>query len=615
MVLTGVPMAGFLLVGGLYLARLVEEYRQAAFDVALMEELRAVVEASNAFQLEKSKERALAFRYRISGGDDSLRAELEGQFKRTDSAAEGLLALADRAARVRATELFVANQGVARDALENILPEARRQAQGGEADLATVSGSYAKSTFRALRLLESYRPLIRTPAALNLYDGIYVVVKLAEQESMVTAFLAASTEGYALQKGDLAVLRKQYSTMTDNETDLRKTFPALYEVWEASLKLGDGAAFWVFFAGVFENQEAGNRVPVYLDGGDAGLVRTIWIRYERLLKLTGETGFELASGPLAEAVSSRRSLSLGIFAVIGATLLASFGLNFVVMRDTLSRLSGVSQVIGDSVREVEAGSAQIKDASNAISHNASSHAATLEELNGTMEEIALAARRSASRTATADELADGAKGLVERGRASVVELDLSIGSIAEANRRIGEIIITINDISNQTNILALNAAVEAARAGEAGAGFSVVAEEVRSLAHRCAKAAGETGRLISDCSQSAAAAVGRSRDVSSFFDSIAEQVVEVRHVVADVSKEVAGQTSSIEGIKSTLCLQDASAQSSAAAAEETAAAAASMNDLVHRLTETVGRLDSLLGKRHMERLNTGRGARREKRER
>ena len=116
----------------------------------------------------------------------------------------------------------------------------------------------------------------------------------------------------------------------------------------------------------------------------------------------------------------------------------------------------------------------VANAADHASSNVQTVAAAAEELSNSIQEIS----RRVSETAQA---MDGAVHQAEATNATV-------RGLAEAARRIGDVVSLITDIASQTNLLALNATIEAARAGEAGKGFAVVAGEVKSLANQTAKA-------------------------------------------------------------------------------------------------------------------------------
>src|SRR5207302_9134131 len=74
----------------------------------------------------------------------------------------------------------------------------------------------------------------------------------------------------------------------------------------------------------------------------------------------------------------------------------------------------------------------------------------------------------------------------------------SIVRLSEQSQSIGEIISTVNDLAEQSNLLAVNAAIEAAKAGEQGKGFTVVAHEVKSLAEQSKQATSQVRAILSD---------------------------------------------------------------------------------------------------------------------
>lgn len=128
----------------------------------------------------------------------------------------------------------------------------------------------------------------------------------------------------------------------------------------------------------------------------------------------------------------------------------------------------------------------------ALAQGTAEQAATVDGLMTNVTAMTAKIQTSTVRCGSASELVDQAIGYAVEADAKMEQLTAATRNIDQSSAQIGTIIKTIKDIAFQTNILALNAAVEAARAGNAGKGFSVVADEVRSLAAKSAEAARHT---------------------------------------------------------------------------------------------------------------------------
>jgi methyl-accepting chemotaxis protein len=148
--------------------------------------------------------------------------------------------------------------------------------------------------------------------------------------------------------------------------------------------------------------------------------------------------------------------------------------------------------------------------------------------------------------------------------------------IAEASRKITEIIGVIDEIAFQTNLLALNAAVEAARAGDAGKGFAVVAQEVRVLAQRSAQASKEIKTLILDSDGQVRNGVDRVKKAGESLTGIVSAVRQVAGLIGDLAGASREQATAVDEINVTVAQLDEMTQKNAALVEQTTAAAQAM---------------------------------------
>jgi methyl-accepting chemotaxis protein len=282
----------------------------------------------------------------------------------------------------------------------------------------------------------------------------------------------------------------------------------------------------------------------------------------------------------------------------------------VTLRDVMGKASATSTQLASAAVQLAATSEQIATGAEEVASQSGTVATASEEMSHTSSDIArncvLAAEASHKTAASTN---DGAEVVQQTINGMIIIADRvrhtshTIEALGLRSEQIGNIVGTIEDIADQTNLLALNAAIEAARAGEQGRGFAVVADEVRALAERTTKATKEIGEMIRAIQGETQTAVksmeegvrevekgaSTSQKSGQALDEILNQINEVTQQVNQIATAAEQQTATTNEVTMNIQQITTVIAQTARGAEQTASSSASLNRLAQELQAQVRR--------------------------
>jgi methyl-accepting chemotaxis protein len=280
------------------------------------------------------------------------------------------------------------------------------------------------------------------------------------------------------------------------------------------------------------------------------------------------------------------------------------------LRELLAKVSNISETIASAASELQSTAEQIATGAEQAACQSSTVATSSEEMSSTAQDIAHNCQAVATSSDVAARLTqDGfaivtetVAGIRFRGDRTKENAQL-VGSLGARSEQIGEIIGTIEDIADQTNLLALNAAIEAARAGEQGRGFAVVADEVRALAERTTRATKEIADMIKGIQAETKIAITSmeagvlgtiegAKQAATLEQSLSEILNKIHDVTAQVSQIAVAaeeQTAVTHEVSSNITQISDVVHMTATGAEDTAKAAASLAEQAHQLQQALMR--------------------------
>ncbi len=290
------------------------------------------------------------------------------------------------------------------------------------------------------------------------------------------------------------------------------------------------------------------------------------------MRAQAEAMERLASGDLTVEVSPRSEQDVTSHAI--ARMIVS--------------LNEMFREIQASTVQVASNSKQISNGAQILAQGTTEQAAAIEQLSASIAAVSSKSQETAANAGNAAVISESIKKNAQLGAEQMNDLMRSMKDINEASRSIEKVIKVIDDIASQTRILALNATVEAAHAGVQGKGFTVVAEEVRSLAAKSADAAKDTAQLIADSIEKAVQGARIAQATAASLASIVQGVSESTSIVRDISQASDMQSGAITQISQSIQQVAHVVQQNTGVTQESASSSQELSNQAEMLEQLIG---------------------------
>jgi methyl-accepting chemotaxis protein len=334
---------------------------------------------------------------------------------------------------------------------------------------------------------------------------------------------------------------------------------------------------------------------------EVGVLTQTFSRMTESLKQMSEVAKQIAMGDLTVEPTPQSEKD-----VLGSAFLAMVGDLRKAMRE-----------IGEGVDVLAASTSEILATTKQVTTGAAETATSVTETTTTVEEVKQTAVVSSQKAKRVSESAQNVAQIAQAGRKSVdgtieemtrmrIQMDLiaeSIVRLSEQSQTIGEIVATVNDLADQSNLLAVNAAIEAAKAGEQGKGFAVVAQEVRSLAEQSKKATVQVRTILGDIqkatngavlateqgTKAVEAGVKQATQSGDSVKALAESVIEASQAATQIAASSQQQLLGMDQVASAMENIKIATTQNIAGAQQSEAAAQNLQELGQKLKHLVGR--------------------------